>query len=131
MPAPRVLVALDGSEGWSREILLGFAAVAHERSWELLHYDPTADVEWLTAEWAPSAAVVGPRTPPEVLARLSAMPVVSVNCDRSAEGIPSVCPDEEQIGALAFRHLFSRGNRDVSTFRFSSERFAIIRERVF
>src|SRR5262245_11724064 len=131
MPPPRVLVALDGSEAWSRGILLGFAAAAHERRWELLHYDPSADFDWLTNDWVPSAAVVGPRTPSAVMSRLSHMPVVSVNADRSAEGIPSVCPDEEQIAVLALRHLLSRGLRDVSTFRFSSEPFALVRERVF
>src|SRR5262245_54663804 len=87
MPTPRVLVALDGSEGWSRGILLGFAEIAHERGWELLHYDPSADIDWLTRDWDPSAAVVGPRTPPEVIARLSKIPIVSVNADRSTEGI--------------------------------------------
>lgn len=131
MPPPRVLVALDGAEAWSRGILLGFAAAAHERSWELLHYDPSADVDWLTNEWGPSAAVVGPRTPPGMMARLSTIPVVSVNADRSDEGVPSVCPDEERIAVLALRHLLSRGGRNVSTFRFSSERFAVVRERAF
>lgn len=131
MPAPRVLVALDGTEGWSRGILLGFAAPAQERGWELLHYDSSADLDWLATEWAPAVMVVGPRTPPEVMTRLSSIPAVSVNVDRGAPGFLSVCLDEDRIGRLALRHLVSQGHRHVTCFRFSSQPFAVARERAF
>ena len=42
--SPRVPIILDASTGWSRGILRGFAVVAHERGWTLLHYHPTANL---------------------------------------------------------------------------------------
>ena len=56
MNPPRVLVVLDTVAAWSRGILRGFMAAAHERGWTLLHYSPLVDLNWVADEWAPDAA---------------------------------------------------------------------------
>lgn len=131
MSSPRVLVVLDTAAAWSRGILRGFMGAAHERGWTLLHYGPLVELRWAADEWAPDVAVVGPGVDHEALAKLPVRSVVSVVVDRSAEGIASVCLDEERIGALALQHLQSTGVRHVSTCRYNSAPFAIARERAF
>lgn len=130
MVAPLVLVVLDLSAAWSRGILAGFARVAHERGWALLHYHPGVDLTWLTARFRPAAAVLGPAGnawPESLRSAIS----VSVNLDRTDQGVASVCVDDAAVGALAFRHLWSRGYRTFSTFRFDDSEFAVTRERAF
>jgi LacI family transcriptional regulator len=131
MPAPRVLVVLNTSAAWSRGILRGFTALAHERGWVLLHYHPTASLDWLAQEWAPAVAVLGPELQDVPVARLPACPIVSVNADRSKHGIASVCLNEARIGELALAHLAAKGLRHVTTFRFDDSPFAVTRQRAF
>jgi LacI family transcriptional regulator len=128
--SPRVLVVLDTFAAWSRGILRGFADVANERGWTIVHYHPGADIPWLLAEFAPAVVVVGPLGGawPEAL---RSYPTVSVNDDRSTERIASVVPDEKRIGALALRHLVWRGLENVTTFRFDDFPFAAAREAAF
>jgi LacI family transcriptional regulator len=45
---------------------------------------------------------------------------VAINADRCAEGIASVLVDEVGITDLAVSHLFARGYRNLTTFRFDS-----------
>jgi LacI family transcriptional regulator len=106
-------------------------AAAHEHDWTLLHYHPDADMTWLATEWAPDVAVVGPELPAEAVLRLAPAQLVSVNLDRTAQGIPSVCLDEAAIAQLALSHLLRTGLRHMSTFRFDGSPFAIARERAF
>jgi LacI family transcriptional regulator len=127
----RVLVVLNTAAAWSRGILRGFMAVAHQHDWTLLHYHQNVEMSWLTAEWKPDVAVVGPDLADDALAQLAPATVVSVNSDRSAAGIASVCVDEEAIALRALRHLLDTGLRHVSTFRFDSGPFAAARERAF
>jgi LacI family transcriptional regulator len=131
MSSPRVLVVLDTAAAWSRGVLRGFMAVAHERGWTLLHYSPLVDLKWVADEWAPDVAVIGPGVNTASLAGFAATSLVSVAVDRSAERIESVCLDEERIGALALQHLLSTGLRHVSTCRYNSAPFAVARERSF
>jgi LacI family transcriptional regulator len=129
--SPRVLIVLNTSAAWCRGILRGFMAAAHERDWALLHYHPDANIDWLASEWSPAAAVIGPELPTASFARLAPAPLVSVNLDRSSEGIASVYLDEEAIARLALQHLLDAGLRQLSTFRFDSSPFALARERAF
>lgn len=131
MSCPRVLVILGTEAAWSRGILHGFMAAAHERDWTLLHYAPTSSLNWLVEQWAPAAAVVGPELGPEAIARLGPAALVSVTVDRSAENVASVCLDEEGIAALALEHLLATGLRHVANFRFDESPFAVARERAF
>jgi LacI family transcriptional regulator len=126
-----VLVVLNTAAAWCRGILRGFMAAAHEHDWTLLHYHPDADIDWLASEWAPAVAVFGPELPTAAFARLAPAPLVSVNIDRSQEGIASVCLDEDDIARLAAQHLRGAGLRQLSTFRFDNSPFAVQRERAF
>lgn len=129
--SPRVLVLLDVRGAWSRGVLRGFMRAAQERGWTLLHYHPTANVEWLVREWAPAAAVIGSDLGPEALAALSSARTVSVTVDRCAQGVPSVCVDEQAVASLALEHLLATGLRQLTTFRFDASQFATERERAF
>jgi LacI family transcriptional regulator len=131
MATPRVLVVLDTSAAWSRGILRGFAHVAHEQGWTLLHYHSNVDLEWLVTEWPPSAAVLGPSLAGPWPARLRECVSVSVNFDRSAEGVASVCLDEARIAKVALSHFLARGFRTLTTFRFNDAAFGALRERHF
>lgn len=131
MKSPRVLVILDTDGDWCRGILRGLLDSAAERDWELLHYHPSADLRWLIDEWAPACAVVGPGADARAIARLSKTQLVSVNEDRSADGVASVCLDEERIAALAVEHLLANGLRQLSTFRYDESAFALAREQAF
>ena len=104
--------------------------MANARGWTIVHYHPGADIPWLLAEFSPNVVVFGPVRGawPEAL---RSYPSVSVNADRSAEGIASVFPDERRIGALALRHLVWRGLENVTTFRFDDFPFAVAREQAF
>jgi LacI family transcriptional regulator len=128
--SPRVLVVLDTFAAWSRGILRGFADVANASGWTIVHYHPGADIPWLLSEFSPAAVVLGPFRGPWPDA-LRSYPSISVNADRSAEGIASVVPDEKRIGALALRHLVWRGLTNVTTFRFDNFPFAVAREEAF
>jgi LacI family transcriptional regulator len=131
MVGPHVLVVLGTSAAWSRGILRGFTPVAHEHGWSLLHYHPNADLDWLAREWTPTAAVLGPEVDgpwPDVLRSCAK---VSVNADRTAEGVASVCLDEDKIAESALAHLLSKGLRNLTTFRFGEWPFAAARERSF
>lgn len=129
--AARVLIALNTAAAWSRGILRGFMATAHERDWTLLHYHPDADMGWLSAEWAPMVAVIGPDLPRAAIERLAPATLISVTADRSADNIASVCLDEEAIAEAALQHLRDTGLRHFSTFRFDEAPFAVRRERAF
>lgn len=131
MRGARVLVVLNTNAAWSRGILRGFMAAAQERGWVLLHYHPPVNLDWLTQEWAPNAAVVGPEFDAPMLARLGSYPLVSLPGDVSDQGVASVCLDESKIGALALEHFLERGHRHVSCFRFDDHPFAVARERAF
>jgi LacI family transcriptional regulator len=106
-------------------------ASAHERGWTVLHYPPPVDLERLAQIFSPAAAVIGIDAGPFSPASLPQVPIVSVALDLSAEGIASVCPDEEMIGELALEHLLATGLRQVSTFRLNGAQFALARERAF
>jgi LacI family transcriptional regulator len=129
--APRVLAILNMGTGWSRGVLRGFMAAAHERRWTVLHYPPPVDLEALVQKFMPSAVLVGPDSGKVLLAHIGPVPIVSVALDLSSEGIPSVLPDEERIGGLALEHLLATGLRQVSTFRLDGSQFGIARERAF
>src|SRR5215471_15533804 len=116
----RVLVFLDATAGWSRGIMRGFAAVAHEQNWILLHYHTFVELDWLLSEWDPAAAVLGPEWRSPWPASLRSRVSVSVNADRSAEGIGSVCVDEEGIADAALDHLLANGFSNLTTFRFDA-----------
>lgn len=128
---PRVLVVLDTAAAWSRGILRGFADVAHANGWTLLHYHPDSNLEWLLKEFTPAVLAVGPALRREDAHLLRTRPSISLNLDRSAEGVASVCLDEARIGELALRHLWSRGLKTVATFRFNESAFAEKREKAF
>lgn len=129
--APRVLVALQTGTAWSRGVLRGFAAAAHERGWTLLHYDPSTDLDWLAHHWAPAAALIGPELPRDALSALASTPLVSVTVDRSADGIASVCVDEGAVADLALQHLLATGLRRVSTFCLDESPLAVARGQAF
>ncbi len=131
MAAPRILVVLDTSSAWSRGVLRGFARVAHEQGWTVLHYHPGVDLEWLSAEWPPNAGVLGPSFSGPWPLQLRAGVSVAVNVDRSAQGIASVCLDDGKIADLALSHLLARGFRNLTTFRFDDSAFGEVRERRF
>ncbi len=126
-----MLVVLNTDAAWSRGILRGFMASAHERDWTLLHYHSLTDLSWLAQEFEPAAAVIGPEVRSESLAELGTASLVSVTFDRSAERIASVCLDEAAIAGLALEHLLSTGLRQVSTFRYGDAPFAVAREQAF
>jgi LacI family transcriptional regulator len=128
---PHVLVVLDTAAAWSRGILRGFADAAHAHGWTLLHYHPDSNLEWLLKEFSPAVLAVGPVLRREDAHCLKSRPSISINLDRSAEGVASVCLDEARIGELALRHLWSRGLRTVATFRFTNSQFAEKREKAF
>src|SRR5688572_11598483 len=90
---PRVLLALDSSAAWSRGTVRGFARVADEQGWTVLHYGPGANLERLAGELSPDAAVIGPTFSGPWPERLRQCVSVAVNADRCAEGIASVLVD--------------------------------------
>ena len=130
MSAPRVLIMLNTDSAWSRGILRGFMATAHERGWALLHYNSSSDLRWLS-QLAPQAAVIGPELDKAALRKLGPATLVCVTVDRTKEGIASVCLDEAAIARLAHEHLYATGVRNVSTFRYDQSQFAVERERAF
>ncbi len=129
--APRVLAILNMGTAWSRGVLRGFMAAAHERRWTVLHYPPPVDLVELVQKFAPSVLLVGPDSGKVPVAIGAAIPIVSVALDLGSEGIVSVYPDEERIGVLALEHLMATGLRHVSTFRLDGSEFGVARERVF
>lgn len=131
MKAARVLLLLGTDGEWARGILRGFMAIAQERDWALLHYPPSANLTWLMQAQVPDAAVIGPEISVADCARLAPVPIVSMTVDHSGQGMASVLPDEEGIGALAAEHLVATGIRHVSTFRYDESAFSIARERAF
>lgn len=128
---PRVLAILNMGTGWSRGVLRGFMAAAHERRWTVLHYPPPVDVAALVQKFKPSAILIGPDSGKMPFAGSAPVPIVSVALDLSAQGIPSVLPDEERIGLLGLEHLIATGLRQVSTFRVDGSQFGVARERAF
>ncbi|HZU83913.1 MAG TPA: substrate-binding domain-containing protein, partial [Polyangiaceae bacterium] len=131
MIGPRVLIVLGASGAWSRGILRGFSAVAHEQGWNLLQYHPNVDLDWLARTWTPAATVLGPDVGASWPAVLRGGIAVSVNTDRSGEGVASVCLDEERIATVALEHMLAKGLRALTTFRFDESPFAVARERAF
>lgn len=131
MATPRVLVVLGTDLAWSRGILSGFMAVAHERDWTVLHYYPDANLNWVAAEWTPDAAVFSPDLDLKTIQQCAPAALISLTLDRTPSGIASVCLDEEAIAALAAEHLVARGLQHVSTFRYNGAPFAVLREQAF
>jgi len=131
MPAPHVLIVLDTCTASSRGILRGFAQVAREQGWIVLHYQPGVDVEWVANEWSSSAAVLGPSALGAWPAPLDKALSVAVNVDRSAEGVASVCIDERRVAELALAHFFARGLRTLTTFTLANSALGAARERAF
>ncbi len=131
LDAPRVLAILNMGTAWSRGVLRGFMAAAHEHRWTVLHYPPPVDLGALVQKFAPSVLLVGPDSGKVPLAISAAIPVVSVALDLGSEGIVSVYPDEERIGVLALEHLMATGLRQVSTFCLDGSEFGAARARAF
>lgn len=131
MKAPRVLLLLGTDGEWSRGILRGFMATAQERGWALLHYHPDTRLSCLGEAQRPDAAVISLDIPDELKAWLAPTSLISVTVDRTADGIASVCPDEEAVAGLAAEHLLATGVRSVTTFRWDESGFAVARERAF
>jgi LacI family transcriptional regulator len=129
LAGPRVLLVLDSSAAWSRGTVRGFARVADEQGWTVLHYPAAANLDWLAGELPPSAAVIGPKFSGPWPARLRDCVSVAINADRCAEGIASVLVDEGSITDLALSHLVARGFRNLTTFRFGS--WGVLREQRF
>src|SRR3954471_11462115 len=82
---PRVLAILNTGTGWSRGVLRGFMAAAHEHRWTVLHYPPPADVEALMRKFTPSAILVGPDSGNGPFTRDAPVPIVSVALDLSSQ----------------------------------------------
>jgi DNA-binding LacI/PurR family transcriptional regulator len=113
--APRVLIVLKSGSAWSRGILGGFMAAAHERGWTLLYYyNSPSDLRPLAQALRPVAAIVATEFDAPEFSELGPATRVSVAVDRSAENIASVCLDEAAIGKLAYEHLQATGIRDVA-----------------
>ena len=112
----RVLILLDTASAWSRGVLRGFAARAHQQGWSVLHYHPGVDVEWLVAKLEPQAAVCGPSMGSTWPKPLEHCVSVAVNHDLSDQGVASVCVDEAAIGQMAMKHLSSLGLKDFGHF---------------
>ena len=129
--SPRVLALLNTGTAWSRGVLRGFMSAAHERCWTVLHYPPPVDIMGLVEKFAPSAVLIGPDSGRVPDGHGMRVPIVSVALDLSANGIPSVCPDEERIGVLALEHILGTGLRQVSTFRLDGSQFGVARSRGF
>jgi len=127
----RVLLVLDAALEWSREVVLGFGELAREQGWCLLHYHSNVEMDWLLESWKPAAVVIGPEYSLPWPAQLRHAVCVSVNRDRTQEGIASIVPDERAVARLAFEHLAGRGLSEVTTFRFSDSPFAASREAHF
>jgi LacI family transcriptional regulator len=127
--APRVLLVLDSSSAWSRGTLRGLMRAAHEYGWQVMHYRPGANLELLASEMPPNAAVIGPSFSGPWPERLRGCVSVAINADRCAEGIASVLVDEVGITDLAVSHLWERGYKNLTTFRFDS--WGALRERRF
>jgi LacI family transcriptional regulator len=125
------LVILRTENAWSRGILTGFMAAAHERGWTLLYYNTPADLRLLTRALRPVAVVVTTELNAPELAELGGEAFVSLLADRTREDVASVCLDEAAIGRLAYEHLRATGIRNVSTFRYDESEFAIAREEAF
>ncbi|HTV23903.1 MAG TPA: substrate-binding domain-containing protein [Polyangiaceae bacterium] len=126
-----MLAILNMGTAWSRGVLRGFVAAAHEQSWTVLHYPPPVELDALVRKFAPSAVLVGPDSGKVTPAHAASVAIVSVALDLSADGIPSVCPDEERIGVLALEHLLATGLRQVTTFRLDGSQFGAARSRAF
>jgi LacI family transcriptional regulator len=126
-----VLAILNMGTGWSRGVLRGFMAAAHERRWTVLHFPPPVDLDALVEKFAPAAILIGPDSGKVPLGHATKIPIVSVALDLSSEGILSVCPDEERIGVLALEHLLATGLRQVSTFCLDGSQFGVARARAF
>jgi len=132
MKPQRVLIVLGTEGAWSRGVLRGFIAAARERDWALCHHHPADKLDYLVNEQPPvAAAVIGPELRPDAIARLAPAALISVTVDRTAQGIASVCLDEENIAKLALEHLLAAGLRHVTTFRYDESPFAVARERAF
>lgn len=131
MAAPRVLIVLPTDSAWTRGILTGFMAAAHERGWTLLFYNVASELRLLASALQPIAAVVATEFDSPAFAELGPATFVSVTVDRSAENIASVCLDEAAIGRLACEHLRATGLRTVATFRYDESAFAIARDQAF
>jgi LacI family transcriptional regulator len=131
MTPPRVLVVLKTESAWSRGILSGFMAAAHERGWTLLYYNSPSDLHLLAKALEPVAAIVATEFDAPEFDALGPARLVSVTVDRCAENISSVCLDEAAIGKLAYEHLRAKGMRNVTTFRYDESRFAVARDQAF
>src|SRR4051794_36195012 len=116
----RVLLVLDSSAAWSRGILRGFARVAHENGWAVLHCHPAGNLEGLASELPPDAVVIGPTFAGPWPERLQRYVSVAINADRCAEGVASVCLDETRVTDLAVSHFLARGFRHLTTLRFDA-----------
>jgi LacI family transcriptional regulator len=81
--------------------------------------------------WKPQVVLLGPEMSGPWPQSLRSAVGISINADRTAEGIASVCLDEEEIAKVALAHLLSKGLTNVTTFRFDETAFAAARERAF
>src|SRR3974390_802696 len=131
MSGPRVLIVLAPTAAWSRGVLRGFSELGQEQGWDLVHYFPGTDLAWLDRYWEPTATVLGPEGGDDWPKAVRSKGGVSVDCERTAQGVPSVCLDEKQIGELALDHLLSKGLSRVTAFRYDDSPFAIAREQAF
>ena len=110
LDAPRVLATLNMGTGWSRGVLRGFMAAAHERRWTVLHYPPPVDFDALVHKFSPSVIVIGPdsgRVPSGHAARIQVAHGNPLRDDigednRDQDRPENACP---RVGAVRAFHL--------------------------
>lgn len=116
----RRVVLVMGREGIELSILLGFSTLAAVNGWVLRSAFQKRDEESLLAEARNGKTVdlwvIGNQQNDVSPELWSGRPIVAVNKDLSASGIPSVVIDEEAAGSEAARHLLQRGHRTFAVF---------------
>ncbi len=109
-----VFLPIPVSVSYGREVLRGIRDyAATTRAWEIIAVDTSEKrLRWIAEKGSGEvAAVLGYVAPAAVRSILKPLNVPMVNVSAAADctGLPSVLPDNVEIGRIAARHLIERG----------------------
>ena len=120
---PTIVLDLELRGAWDRGVAQEIIHLGRERSWNMILAGSGVELIDIASTWKPLAVIgsferVRPRPPV-----LEGVLMISLGKDATADGVPSVCPDERQVGLLAAQHLLRTGVKTTAVFAYDESAF--------
>src|SRR4051812_3242564 len=116
MQPPTIILDFRIRSAWDRVIVQAVAEFSRAHDWTIVLSSPGVPLSEMIRTWNATVVVSDRPSPPQGVNGSPPSLWIAVGSDCSAQGMPSVCPDDAAVGRLAARHLLSVGVTDTAVF---------------